>query len=192
MDSYIVITQLPTIYELYQSKKKELEDIIENLTKVQVEKDKAFNKTTESIYNQILLKPVQFKEPKINGHHSITKKRSEAERMFYGDWRGYNVEIEFPFEGSYELFSYAPNGATHSSNSMRVFQPNGSYFVLISIDALDLERNKVLQEAKNKMECTFNLITTANAQAETWSNAMKIQINAALIEQRKKLLAFYS
>lgn len=192
MDTYIVITQLPTIYELYESKKRELKDIIDNLTIEQVKEDKAFNKTTESVYNRILLKPVYFKEPKIIRHQSKTKERSASERMFYGDWKGYNVEIEFPFEGSYELFSYAPNGATHSSNSMRVFQPNGSYFTLISIDVVDLEKNKVLQEAKNKMECTFNLINTANAQIGTWSNTMKAQIDVALVEQRKKVIAIYS
>lgn len=189
MENKSTFHEFQLIMELFRSKHNELQDIINNLKINDVKEDKTFIRTKERIKNQILLQPVRFQEPRVSDHRSELRKMVPNYIDPFGGQRQVTIaEVEFPFEGSEELFGYRPDSVSYSDPT--VYLPiGGSVKVEIIIERLDKEA--VLLQANREMSLTKNLINDINSQTENWSKSMDRQIDDMLDAKRKELIKFY-
>jgi len=177
------------IHELFNAKQNELQHIIDNLKVNDVKEGKAFEKTKEQIKRQILLQSVRFQDPRISDHRSELQPIPEYINPFGGQRRVTIVEVEFPFEGSEELFGYRPDQLTFSDPT--VYLPVGQTIkVEVLLERLDKET--ALREANRQFSLTKNIINAVNTQAENWSKSIEHQIDTLLEAKRKELIEFYS
>lgn len=189
MEEKSTIHGLKTIWELFRTKNQELQDIINNLQINEVKEEKNFLNLQKSIKNQILLHPVLFNDPKIAKHRSeIRNMQPNYLNPFGGQRQITIVEVEFSFEGSRELFGYSPDSLTYSDPT--VYLPIGNT-VTVEVIVDRLEKEIVLTEASQKMGLTRSIITSINAQAESWTKSMEQQIEEKLQLKRQELVDFY-
>ena len=99
------------------------------------------------------------------------------------------VTVDFPFEGSEELFQYMPSGVGLTMG--RFYQPSGNR-VSVQVTVTALDKNAVITEAKNKMSATFELINANNTQAKQWTASKEPMIDTLMAQKRKELNDFYS
>ena len=183
--------QLKPISYLFQAKDQNLKDILGNLKPNDV-KDTNLSNTLNRIKKDVLLTPVTFGDPKILDH-------SSEERQMQGNFQNpfphcrqvITARVEFPFEGSSELFSYMPDGYAFGGSSTRVYQPDyGTITIDVEVDQLD--KDLMLSKARQQMDTTSSLIKQINPSAENWSKTKEPQIESALKSKKEELDSFYS
>ncbi len=134
--------------------------------------------------------PVTFEEPKITTHYQETRQVSPNYQQMWGGSQNVNiVTVEFPFEGSEELFQYMASGVPLTMG--RFYQPSGNR-VSIEVTITALDKTAVIAAAKEKMSATFDLINANNTHAKQWSASKDAAIDDLLIKKRKELNDFYS
>lgn len=195
MSNYLSPMELPINSYLFDAKRKELSQLIGNLTIDEVKEDEKFQATVKRIKNAILLEPVLFEEPKIVGNYQSEKTVPPNSIEMWGGTRVVNViSVEFKFKGSTELFKYSPNGLSFgSSSNMRVYQPDFGNFITVEVELPNLDKKAALGSAIAKMEMTYEVIRGNNMQAEQQLNAsIENVIESMANDRRKELLDFYS
>ena len=118
MTNYLNISRLPIIdFDLPKVKHDELDQLISNLKISDVENENVLNRTLNRIKDQILIRKVEFQEPKIKDNSSIIKDiKPHYDNPFGGRSQVYIVNVEIQFEGSLDLFNYCPNGYRFTSS----------------------------------------------------------------------------
>lgn len=177
------------IHELFTAKQNELQHILNNLKINDVKEGKAFEKTKEQIKQQIMIQPVRFQDPRITDHRSELQPIPEYINPFGGQRRVTIVEVEFPFEGSEELFGYRPDQLTYSDPT--VYLPVGKS-IKVEVLLERLEKEAALREANRQFNLTKNIISTVNTEAENWSKNVEKQIDTLLDAKRQELIEFYT
>lgn len=191
MDNYISVHQLKTTYDLFSEKNRELKDEIGNLH-IEDVKDNRLDATIKRIKRQILLYPVVFKEPKIIDHQQSQKnERPNYNNPFGGNVTVNNVMVEFPFEGSPDIFGYNPSSGFHYSDPV-VYLPDSNNTVVIKVETHKLDKDAVLNEARGKMQTTFNIISPVNAEVKAWTERTEPGIEDMIKQKKEELLKFYS
>lgn len=185
-------SQLKSSHYLFQEKEGLLKERINNLQPNDV-KDANFDKTLSRIKKEVLLTPVSFSEPKILDHRTEQRQMpGNYQNPFSHNKQITTVSVDFPFEGSEELFRYAPNGYRFGGSSTRVYQPDYGNSITIDVEVDQLDKDLVLSKARQQMDTTFSLIKQINPSVESWSNTKEPQIEAALKNKKSELGNFYS
>jgi hypothetical protein len=192
MSSSLSTFELRINSELFESKRRDLNQLVGNLKLNEVKEDAQFASTTQRIKDAILLRPVTFQEPKIADHSQIEKNFPPSYQNMFGGRRQVNViTVEFNFDGSPELFNYVPSSFSISGNS-RVHQPDYGNTITVDVELPTLDKTLALNSAKDQMKTTFDIIQGNNSQAQQWSTSMEPTIESALATKRKELLDLYS
>jgi len=189
MENKTTIDGIKFIMGLFQQKRNELKDRLENLCVTDVKEDNIFLRTKEAIRNQIILHPVTFQDPVILGHRSeIITDQPNYINPFGGQRRITVVEVQFPFTGSSELFYYRPDSVRYSDPT--VYLPDGNT-VTVNVLTEQLDKAKVLLSAQQQFGLTKSIINDINSQIVQWGKQIDQEIEQTLGEKRKLLLEFY-
>jgi hypothetical protein len=192
MSSTLSTFELRINSELFESKRRELNHLVGNLKLNDVKEDADFDRTTKRIKNAIILKPVTFQEPKIADHSQIEKDFPPSYQNMFGGRRQVNmITVEFKFDGSPELFNYAPSSYSISGNS-RVHQPDYGNSITVDVELPTLDKTLALNSAKDQMKTTFDIIQGNNNQVKQWTISMETTIETVLAAKRKELLDLYN
>ena len=109
---------LPFMSELKRQKEAGINSLINNLKIGDVKDDSKFAQTSTRIKNSVILKKVEFGEPKCVDHEYEDRPLNMQQQLIGGVSRHhYKHQIEFPFTGDSELFDHTPeNGFSFSSS----------------------------------------------------------------------------
>jgi len=185
MAIFVSMRDLKSILDLQMKRQAELQTQVKRLELKDVKTDAVFNGTKEKIKHDILLRPVTIHEPKIKGHR-VTEKP-----LIGGPGQLYVITVQYPFEGSPELFTCMPNNYMYGGSNPMVYLPNGNV-IEVDVEAVALNKEQALNKAQSLMDTTFSLITGNNEQAKEWSERMEPGIETMLEAKRKELIEFYS
>ncbi len=184
-------SQLRSLSYLTQEKEQELKEIVGNLKPNDLD-DSHFDHTLERIKGQVLLNPVTFDDPKIRDHRTEDRQmQGNAINPFPHRKQITIVDVEFPFEGSEELFSHSPNGYSFGGSGTRVYQPDYGNSITIEVEVDNLDKDLVLSRARQQMDTTFSLIKQINPSVESWSRTKESQIESMLKNKKDELDNFY-
>ena len=183
--------QLQMISYLFQAKEQQLNDTLGNLKPNDLT-DSNFEQTLSRIKKSILLTPVTFEEPKILDHRSEERQmQGNYQNPFSHHRQVITATVQFPFEGSAELFEYMPDGFAFGGSSTRVYQPDYGNSITIDVEVDSLDKELVLSKARKQMDTTFSLIKQINPTAENWSKTKEPQIDSKLKTKKEELDNFY-
>jgi hypothetical protein len=188
MENKVTIDALHFIFELFRSKEREYKDIIDNLQIDDVKEEKIFIKRKAGIKKQILLSPVSFKDPKIAGHHTEEREVDPCINPLGGKRKVTIVEVEFPFDGSPELFEYRPDSVSYSDPT--VYLPSGNS-IIVEVETATLDKTNVQNLSRKNLALTISIINSLNGQIEGWSKRMESIIDETLAKKRTELMEFY-
>jgi hypothetical protein len=181
-------------FDLIPKKGEQLDRLIANLKLRELENEEQYQFTFTSIKRAIILKPVQFQQPRIIDHEQVERQVqasylnpfSHKQKVFI-----VTVEIKINEDGSPELFEYTPNGY-QVGGVTSVYQPNFNS-ITIDIEAPTLDNpNAIIEEANKKMELTYQFIRSNNATAERFNSTIEQTIESKLKAQKEKLQKLYS
>lgn len=185
-------SNLKSISYLFEEKSQLLKSLINNLKPNDV-KDGYYDQTLDRIKKEVLLTPVTIGEPKIIDHRSeVRQMPANYMNPFPHKKDVTTVSVQFPFEGSRELFSYSPSGYSYSSSSTGVYQPSSKDSILITVEVDALDKEVTLSKARQQMETTFSLIRQINPSAENWTKSQEPMIEEMLQNRKSELDNFYS
>lgn len=185
----IPTTNLQHINDLYDAKKEELKELINDLKIADVKTDEAFKATTKRIKKKMMLSEVIFGEPKVTKLESGTR----TVPGHYGNFLGgsqdvHEITVEFPFTGSAELFEYMPDREMIPAGV--AYQPSGNK-INVEVTLKEMNKEKAISEAKSEMESTFAIIKGNNVQGGDWWQRNESFVDSALIKRRDELIAFF-
>jgi hypothetical protein len=194
MTNYLEHATLPVIdFEFPGVKRKEIDELINNLKLKDINSDEKFENTLEAIKRKVLLNPVKFEKPKIIDHYQTEKTYPPSfDNMLGGTRQVFIVSVEYPFSGDTELFQYKPNGYSFGPGDMPyIFQPTGRSIV-VEVESFSLDnKNKILEEAQRHMNLTFQFIDSNNTFIENWSYRIEPTIESQLRNHKEKLEKLY-
>ena len=192
MSNAIPVMRLTMIQHVFLQKEKDINQQVGNLQLNDVKEDAAFQRTTTRIKNDTLLKPVTFSNPEIKSHRQVEKRFSSSYEFPMPHTKNVCiVNVDFTFEGSSELFKYAPNGLSYGSSDTRMYQPGYGNVISLEVEIPQLDRDAAIAKANSMMATTFSIINQINPQAEQWSTAKEPIIDADLDKKRAEILNFY-
>jgi hypothetical protein len=190
MSNYLTNMQLSIIDNLFQQKQNELNQLSGNLQIADVKEDDRFEVTVKRIKQQLLLEPIVFDEPRLNGHYQTTR---NVPPNYHNMWGGpqdvFMVSVLFPFTGSPELLSYRPHGLQVPIG--HIYQAYGSS-IDIELTLIKLDKAEALAKAKEEMHITITFAEANSNQAVQWAVGFEPVIDNTLNLRRKELIAFYS
>ena len=189
MENKCTIDDQQFIMQLFVAKTNDLQEILNNLKIDEVKEDKAFKRTSERIKNAILLVPVRLQDPKIINHRSEMMNLDPYIYPMGGQRQITIAEVQYPFEGSTELFHYRPDSVSFSDPT--VYLPVGNS-IIIEVATERLEKEPVLLQAHRQFGLTKSIISAVNIQVENWLKNMESQIDEKLQLKRQEILDFYS
>jgi hypothetical protein len=190
MNRTISSMEAAPIQYLFEKRKRELTELINDLEFDQLKETSAFEQTKHEILEQILLEPIKFGDPVIVGDRSEARDLTFAQQLQGAKRNVMFITIRFPFEGSGELLEYYTSGLTTSPNSPRIYLPSDDNGVEFEVQAT--EKSAAMSEAKSKMEMTFSVANGNNPNVISWSNNMKSEIDSMLSNRRQQLINLYS
>ena len=189
MENKCTIDDLQLIDQLFVAKLNQLQDFLNSLKIEDVKEEKAFQRTKERIKHAILLVPVRFQDPKIVNHRSEMMNIDPYINPFGGQRQINVVEVQYPFEGSEELFQYHPG--SFSFTDPTIYLPEGKS-VTIEVTTERLEKEPVLLQSNRQIGLTKSIINAINTRVETWSKILDNQIDEKLLLKRQEILDFYN
>ncbi|ULQ50966.1 hypothetical protein [Flavihumibacter fluvii] len=184
-------SQLPSIFNLFESRQKLFDIAIKNLQLKHVKEEIDFENTKAQIKEQYLLQPIMLGDPIINSHRTQNKQYGTSARGGDRIEEVITVEVEVPLTGHAELLGYIPNGFSFSSSDTSIFQPTGNS-IKLEIDVLSLDKEKVLEKTNNALKTTRSLIRQSNPSIEKWSADQEKIIEELLTKKRIEIMKFYS
>lgn len=191
MSSTLSTFELGINSQLFESRRRELNQLVGDLKLSEVKEDPQFARTTKRVKDAILLRPVTFQEPRIVDNSQVEKNFPPSYQNLFGGRRLVNVvTVEFKFEGSPELFNYMPSNI--SIGGTRVYQPGSGKVITVEVELSILDKALALNNAKEQMKTTFDIIDANNGQAQQWSASMESVIESALAAKRKELIYLYN
>jgi hypothetical protein len=184
---------LTIISDLFKKKERELNEWVENLQLEHVKENKQFEETKQQVKNRILFTPVEVEEnPEIKSHETTTVNVNPYLNPMAREQKAYLVYLEFTlYRGDEELFYYAPRNMTIKSSTDSNIYPPEENSIPIEVKIGKFDKNLAIQQAKQHMQATFELIKKNNEEAKEWNEQKAKEINSKLEQQRKKLLKFY-
>jgi hypothetical protein len=186
MTTFILPTQLPSLYELQKVRESKIKFLINNLKYQDTKSDDVFDRTKKKIKKEILLTPVVFNEPSFLDHTYEERSVSFPNQLTGGARDHYVHNISVIFNGDRELFNYIPNNFSFGISERGIVQPDYNQ-ILIDIDLPELNPNLAIQNAKSMLSSTYRLIEMNNSVIAEWSKNVEKRIDDQLDLKRKEL-----
>lgn len=186
MTTFILPTQLPSLYELQKTRESKINFLINNLKYQDTKDDDVFERTKNKIKKEVLITPVVFSEPSYLGHSYTDKQVSFPNQLIGVSGNHYIHKISVIFNGDIELFSYIPNKFSFGISERGIVQPDYNQ-ILLEVDLPTLNPDLAIQNAKSMLSSTYRLIEMNNSAITWWSKNIEKRIDYQLDMKRKEL-----
>ncbi len=182
----------PFMSELKRQRESGINALVNNLKIGDVKDETKFNQTATRIKNSILLKKVEFGDPRFVDHEFEEIALTMHQQLIGGVSRNhYFHEIEFPFTGSTELFDHTPeNGFSFSSSDRGLILPNSNNLT-VYVDLPELNPNGAIAAAKNLLTMTMQFVNNNNSSVESWTVVISQRIDELLKQKREELIKLF-
>ena len=181
----------PYMSELKREKESVINSLINNLIIDDVKDDANFAKTSSRIKNSVILKKVEFGEPKFTDHKYEDRPLSMHQQLIGASRHHYIHTVEFPFTGNTELFDHTPEGGFSYSNSDRgLILPNYNRLT-VYVDLPELNPTMAIAEARGLLSMTMEFVNSNNASIDAWSQSVSQRIDQQLQQKREELIRLF-
>lgn len=190
-NTYTSPGEITNIRELKSDKESKINSLVNNLKIKDVEDDKAFENTINSIKRAVLINPVVLQEPEFVDHKYSEKRLSFTDQVAGLSKDHYYHEVSFPFTGSKEIFLHQPeDGFSWSSSEYGLIMPrNSSIRVYVDLPQLDPEKAK--SEARRLLSMTLQFVDKNNRSVESWNAGWSSRIETQLKNKREELIKLF-
>lgn len=181
----------PYMSELTRQKVTGINPLINNLKIGDVKDDAKFAQTSSRIKNSVILKKVEFGEPKCTDHEYEDRPLSMQQQLIGGSRNHYIHTVEFPFTGDIEIFSHTPEGGfSYSSSDRGLILPNYNRLT-VYVDLPELNPTRAIAEARSLLSMTMQFVNSNNATIDAWSQNVIQQIDQQLQQKRQELIKLF-
>lgn len=152
-----------------------------------------YNRLLEEMKSNFSLNQVNFGKPEIVNHRvEEVNMQANYEYPRAIKVKVFKINVEIQFTGSLELFNYRPNGYTHSSNGLEIYQPlNNKISLEITSTSLS-DKENIFKEIAKDMELTYQFIDSNNKFIQEWNKNVNEIIDTKLNDYRNILLNLYN
>lgn len=179
--------------DLMKDKEKEILSIISTINYSDIDSVEKFQKVTELALSKLRLKKVTLGNPKIISHRVKEKEiPRNALNPFGGKWKGIEVDVEIPIEGSQELLEYHPNGYHFGNEYSGIFQPEYGSCLSINVESTTFEKHEILQKVEQLMTMTKQFIYANNNRVDHFNDLIISRFNTELSRHRDNLAKLYA
>lgn len=181
----------PYMAELKRQKEAGINSLINNLKIGDVKDDAKFAQTSSRIKNSVLLKKVEFGEPKCTDHEYEDRPLSMQQQLIGGTRHHYIHTVEFPFTGATELFDHTPEGGfSYSSSDRGLILPDYNRLT-VYVDLPQLNPQGAIAEARSLLSMTMQFVNSNNASIDAWSQSVSQRIDQQLQQKREELIKLF-
>lgn len=191
-NNYTSPSNRPFFSELKRQRETGINSLINNLKIDDVKDNDKFAKTATQIKNTILLRKVEFGEPKFVDYEFEDRPLSMQQQLIGGISPNHYIhEIEFPFTGSTELFDHTPeNGFSFSSSDRGLILPDYNSLT-VYVDLPELNPTRAVAEARSLLSMTMQFVNSNNASLESWTVSVGQRIDQLLQQKREELIKLF-
>lgn len=181
----------PFMSELKRQKEAKINSLINNLKIGDVKDDMKFSETSSRIKNSILLKKVEFGEPKCTDHEYEDRPLSMQQQLIGASRQHYIHTVEFPYTGDSELFDHMPESGFSFSNSDHGLIIPYHDRLTVYVDLPELNPTKAIAEARSLLSLTMQFVNSNNASIENWSQSVIQRIDQQMQQKREELIKLF-
>ena len=192
MENYFKSPQgLPYLSKYKKERESKINSLINNLKISDVKEDTNFINTTSRIKKLVVLYPIVMGEPKFVDHEFEEIPLTMTQQLIGGMSRNhYTHQIDFPFTGNGELFSYIPENGYSQSSERGIILPYGNT-ITVYVDLPELNPERAIAVARGDLSMNFQFMDNNNASVQSWTVVIGQRIDEQLKQKREELIKLY-